>query len=297
MASEGGRPSRGDLTPETMVERPSRNHRRPAILLVVVVSMPLAALLLFMAKQSFDRSVSRALGEGLADTASRAKEAISRWDGEDWQKVYRAAGAVFDLTTLGKEVERLPLPCSAFDQVVTATKRTLRQEDVLTAALTHWMRQDLLERVEAPSTSARPLADLATLEILEFARRQSLGEKGRAELGRAEHAVARAVAAAPIHWRPRFLQAALKYLESYGKPHHDEAIRAFEELLDRQASEPRRDEHVWTYLFLGNLYLEARSRIEAREIWQRGLEVFPEDDRLSGRLQQYPSHSSTSRGL
>lgn len=86
------------------------------------------------------------------------------------------------------------------------------------------------------------------------------------------------------HWRARFSKAmSLSFWPDFmGKK--PEAIRHFNVLIEQQESSPAKPEHVTTYLFLGNIYAQQGKDKQANEIWQRGLDRFPNDKALSEKL-------------
>lgn len=88
------------------------------------------------------------------------------------------------------------------------------------------------------------------------------------------------------HWQARFTKA-VSYTfwpDFLGKK--KEAIAHFERLADQQATRPQRPEYAQTYLFLGNLLEQRGEADRAREIWQRGLRLHPDDTGLRGKLGQ-----------
>ena len=63
-----------------------------------------------------------------------------------------------------------------------------------------------------------------------------------------------------------------------------EAISHFERLIKQQQDMPPRPEFAQTYFFLGNL-LESRKEPErARQIWEQGLRLHPNDENLRKKL-------------
>lgn len=260
--------------------------RRSSVLIFFAGSLTtlLTGFVVLSVKDSIDRSAGRAVGESLADTASSTLETVSNWDGKDWQRAYRAAGAIMDLMMPVEESETAELRM-AVNTVMASAKKKLRQEDVLKELITVSMRDDLLERLENPIDNSDLLVDLATSEVLLSLEREGISdEENHIRAERARKAVTRAVSSAPSSWRPRFLAAALNYVNSYGEADHERAIDEFRSLLEAQESKPQLPAYAWTYLFLGNLQLEAGSRQEAQKTWLKGLELFPENELLLERV-------------
>ena len=63
-----------------------------------------------------------------------------------------------------------------------------------------------------------------------------------------------------------------------------QAIKQFESLLVLQESTPRQPHHVQTYFQLGTIYKNEGNAEKAREIWAKGLRLFPENKRIREAL-------------
>ncbi len=102
-------------------------------------------------------------------------------------------------------------------------------------------------------------------------------EKGRWAM-KADRAFDGALELDPRHWDARFSKA-VSY--SFAPPVFGLQARAIEqfEILraqqEEQSTEPR---FAQTYLLLGNLYANQGKSENAREIWQRGAELYPDED-------------------
>jgi tetratricopeptide (TPR) repeat protein len=104
---------------------------------------------------------------------------------------------------------------------------------------------------------------------------------------KADHAWDRALELEPTHWKARFSKATSLsfYPPIMGKG--AEAVKHFETLVQQQeASGVRQEHYAQTYVFLGNLYEQQGKADQAREVWQRGYKLFPQNDDLKGRLAQ-----------
>jgi tetratricopeptide (TPR) repeat protein len=88
----------------------------------------------------------------------------------------------------------------------------------------------------------------------------------------------------PDHWQARYGKAFALSMAPEFIGLRPEAIRQFEVLLERQERLAPEPDHVETYLRLGTLYKDAGNTDKARELWERGLRLFPEDARLKGTL-------------
>jgi len=106
------------------------------------------------------------------------------------------------------------------------------------------------------------------------------GEKGK-WASKADKAFDKALEIDPHHWEARFTKAATlsHWPPIFGK--QSEATRQFEVLLAEQEARAPEPRFATTYLFLGNLYESQGNAARAREVWKKGLELFPKDAELS----------------
>jgi len=103
---------------------------------------------------------------------------------------------------------------------------------------------------------------------------------------KADRAFDRALETDPSQWSARFCKAiSLSFWPPiFGK--QGEAIDQFEILMKQQESRSsHRSEESQTYLYLGNLYAQQGKIDKAREVWQRGLSLFPDDQELRSKMQ------------
>ena len=63
-----------------------------------------------------------------------------------------------------------------------------------------------------------------------------------------------------------------------------QAIKQFEGLLTLQESKPKELHYVQTYFQLGTIYKKEGNTEKAREIWGRGLRLFPENKQIREAL-------------
>ncbi len=87
------------------------------------------------------------------------------------------------------------------------------------------------------------------------------------------------------HWQARFTKAAsLSYWPAItGKP--AEAVEHFETLRAQQEEGPTQKKFANTYLMLGNLYQSQGNTARARETWQRGAELHPDNAELRAKAE------------
>lgn len=102
--------------------------------------------------------------------------------------------------------------------------------------------------------------------------------------GKADASFDRALALDERHWQARSSKAiSLSFWPPiFGK--QKDAISHFEVLRAQQEEGPLEDRYAQTYLLLGNLYHQTGQGAKAEETWRSGLELFPDDEELSGKL-------------
>jgi len=103
--------------------------------------------------------------------------------------------------------------------------------------------------------------------------------------GQADQAYAKAIELDPTHWTARYSRT---FGTSFIPPQfgrQPEAIRQFEELVALQEQGAPEPEHAQSYFQLGRLYNESGNVEKAREVWRRGLALFPDDDQLNEMLE------------
>jgi tetratricopeptide (TPR) repeat protein len=93
-----------------------------------------------------------------------------------------------------------------------------------------------------------------------------------------------ALALDPANWEAGFWKAAAL---SYWPPQLNkggEVIERFLDLIKLQETQPPRPEYAQSYVFLGEQYQKQGHTDVARQVWQRGASLFPDDGQLSGKL-------------
>lgn len=110
---------------------------------------------------------------------------------------------------------------------------------------------------------------------------------GMMEFGpKAERQFDRALELDDHHWSARFNKAMSLSNQPAFLGRRPEAIQHFTTLMEQQEGAAPESRHQQTYLFLGNLYAQSDKGDEARDVWQRGLERFPDSGMLRQRLEQ-----------
>jgi tetratricopeptide (TPR) repeat protein len=123
----------------------------------------------------------------------------------------------------------------------------------------------------------------AYLEKLYTKQGPEVGEWAR----KADGAFDAALALDPQNWSARFSKAmSLSFWPPiFGRG--PEAVQHFETLIRQQEQTGgNRPEHAQAYVFLGGLYQQQGQMDRARELWRRGIALFPENEELRRRLGQ-----------
>ncbi len=67
-----------------------------------------------------------------------------------------------------------------------------------------------------------------------------------------------------------------------------EVVNDLLRLVDQQEKTTARPEYVQTYVLLGEQYEKGGQADDARQIWQRGLALFPDHSSLKDKLAKLP---------
>ncbi|GMV07283.1 MAG: hypothetical protein AMXMBFR53_35580 [Gemmatimonadota bacterium] len=116
-------------------------------------------------------------------------------------------------------------------------------------------------------------------------------------LDRSNDVLGKALKLQPEHWLARYVLAMNHYNVPPIMGRTDDAIREFEALLGIQGARSDVAEMAAPYAYLGDLYLRKGRQREAKELWRRGLVLFPADPRLlerAGVSQEQPMEGPTS---
>jgi tetratricopeptide (TPR) repeat protein len=89
----------------------------------------------------------------------------------------------------------------------------------------------------------------------------------------------------PQHWESRFQKAVSLSFWPPALGKQGQAIGEFETLVAQQNAGPKQAQHAQTYLFLGNLYQQSGSIQKAIDAWQKGSNLFPENEALKKQIQ------------
>ena len=103
--------------------------------------------------------------------------------------------------------------------------------------------------------------------------------------GAASTQLDKAIELSPQHWNARYTKA---FGTTFIPPQFGQrpaAIKQFEELITIQEQRAPESHYSGSYYQLGRLYAEAGNQEKAREVWSRGLKLFPDDEQLQASLE------------
>jgi len=142
---------------------------------------------------------------------------------------------------------------------------------------------------DSPETAANHAA-LGQAYLFKAGSIQDVREQGMLGM-KADQVFDTALAQDERHWEARFYKAtAMSYWPSFlGKT--NEVMQHFVTLIDQQESSPARPEYVQSYVRLGEQYQKNGYADYARQIWQRGLGLFPNDPGLREKLARMTTHA------
>ena len=88
----------------------------------------------------------------------------------------------------------------------------------------------------------------------------------------------------PANWEARYTKAvALSYWPAtMGKG--EEVIQHFLTLVQQQETQPSQPQFAETYVWLGEQYQKSARNDDARAMWERGSALFPDNEKLRGKL-------------
>jgi tetratricopeptide (TPR) repeat protein len=88
----------------------------------------------------------------------------------------------------------------------------------------------------------------------------------------------------PANWEARFTKAVAMSYWPANLNKGEEVIQHFETLVQQQETQAPQPQFAETYAWLGDQYRKAGRADDARAIWQRGAELFPNNDALKTKL-------------
>jgi hypothetical protein len=167
---------------------------------------------------------------------------------------------------------------TAHPQRQEALKR-LREAGKLDAAI-----QEIERQAETNSVTAQHPAALGQLYLEKCATIQDTREQGILAM-KADQAFDAALNLDPENWEARFTKAvALSYWPAEMNK-GDEIVEHFVTLMKQQEKQSPQPHFADTYFWLGNQYQKLGRPDYAREVWQRGAALYPDNRELQTRLQ------------
>jgi len=110
------------------------------------------------------------------------------------------------------------------------------------------------------------------------------GPQQGAVWGAAAQQLDKAIELEPQHWNARYSKAFGTTFIPAQFGQRPAAIKQFEQLIAIQEQRAPESHYVGSYYQLGRLYAEAGNQDKAREIWSRGVKLFPDNEQLRASL-------------
>ncbi|MFO1475212.1 MAG: hypothetical protein U1F98_01000 [Verrucomicrobiota bacterium] len=178
-------------------------------------------------------------------------------------------------------VETLVSPRSTWEQKQAAFKQ-LKDAGKLDQAIS-----ELEHRAAASPESAEYPAALGQAYLQKSSTLHDVREQGILGM-KADLTFDAALKTDPGNWDARFMKAvALSYwpVEMNRGP---EVIDHFQTLIHQQEGQPAQSQFAQPYLWLGDQYKKMGQPDAARDAWQRGAALFPQNEQLQSRLAAAP---------
>jgi hypothetical protein len=141
------------------------------------------------------------------------------------------------------------------------------------------------KEVAADPANAELHVALATAYVAELWNNTAQGPQQGLVWMKASAAYDAAIKLQPEHWQARFGKAFGTSMAPEFLGMRPEAIRQFEELLEIQKRNPPEPHFAGTYFRLGTLYKDAGNVDKARELWNAGLALFPDNEQLKATIE------------
>lgn len=186
-----------------------------------------------------------------------------------------AAGASVESVVQGLKGKKL-VPADTDRLFEWLTNHQDRIGDVITA---------IQKEIAADPANPELQVALATAYVAELWNNTPQGPQQGIVWMKASAAYDAAIKLEPEHWTARFGKAFGTSMAPEFLGMRPEAIRQFEELLDIQKRRPPEPHFADTYFRLGTLYKDAGNVEKAREIWNAGLVLFPDNKELKGTIE------------
>lgn len=144
---------------------------------------------------------------------------------------------------------------------------------------------DLEQRATANPQAAEYSATLGRAYLEKAGTLKDVREQGILGM-KADMTFEAALQVDPSNWEARFTKAVAM---SYWPPQLNkgqEVIANFTQLINQQEAQPPQPQYAQSYVWLGDQYQKAGNSEYARQVWQRGAALYPNDATLPQRLTQ-----------
>lgn len=144
---------------------------------------------------------------------------------------------------------------------------------------------DLEQRATANPQAAEYSATLGRAYLEKAGTLKDVREQGILGM-KADMTFETALQVDPSNWEARFTKAVAM---SYWPPQLNkgqEVIANFTQLINQQEAQPPQPQYAQSYVWLGDQYQKAGNSEYARQVWQRGAAMYPNDTTLPQRLAQ-----------
>lgn len=186
-----------------------------------------------------------------------------------------------DKVALSRAVDLLVLPQASYQQKHSIWTQ-LRESGSLDQAI-----RDLEERSANNPASTECAASLGQAYIQKCGTISDVREQGILAM-QADKIFDTALSLDPSNWEARFTKAvALSYWPA-NMNKGDEVVQHFLTLIQQQETQPLQPQFAETYVWLGDQYQKAGRMDDAQSVWERGLSLFPDQEKLKNRLAASP---------
>ena len=182
-----------------------------------------------------------------------------------------------DKSLVSEAVDTLVSPQAAYEQKQAAWKQ-LRAAGKLDPAIA-----ELEQRMAGDPRSAEDAAALGQAYLQKCGTIQDVREQGILAM-QADKVFDRALSLDPSNWEARFTKAvALSYWPA-SMNKGEEVIEHFQTLIQQQEMQTPQPQFAETYVWLGTQYEKAGRAEDARNTWERGAKLFPQNENLKNKL-------------
>jgi tetratricopeptide (TPR) repeat protein len=182
-----------------------------------------------------------------------------------------------DQTLVRQAVDTLASPQSSYPQKQAAWKQ-LRKSGKLDQAI-----RDLEQRMADDTRTPEFPALLGQAYLQKCATLQDVREQGILAM-KADQAFDAALNLDSNNWEARFTKAVAMSYWPTQMNRGTEVMQHFSTLVEQQEAQSPQPQFAQTYVWLGREYAKYGHAREAREIWQRGAALYPNDQELRSNL-------------